>query len=513
MLGQHHHVPFDDPNLEHYQNAHVIDYDTFTTNLAISLARDAWRAGYPDDLEAGAKTLAGPAGGSVVNAALALSVETAVAEDEEAEEHSTAALQSAQDAKQAAVLRGDLPNQKVRLADGSSRTRGEIQVGHHERTQATAHRVARGDLEHQEQQPGPGIRFLIVPVLALIEMFLLIWPVTNASWSDPKSVAYFAGLAVLFIIMNEKLPKLAGTAIRDDREASRAARELTAVGVTASRDGDTAAGRAITGHVDEPLVRKARSKMIWCCSLVGAAIAIYAAVMATRVVRLAAPLGSMLYAVLAAALITAFTAGTLVYLVRWWSRGNALGDEHREHGALLDESRSHAEYLKEQSYASLTVSADAAEEAERHLKLGDQAISDGTHRAGRALQKAAKILGLDSLYTPKPENVVPVDRPVRDRVMGNLNRAAAIRTEVVKILEGPHPFAPVAPAPNPWELRTRPRRGLPNPAFIDPAQVGPLHAETDEGRSARHRMSWVLLALAVLLAAAVITAVTLFAHL
>jgi hypothetical protein len=72
-----------------------------------------------------------------------------------------------------------------------------------------------------------------------------------------------------------------------------------------------------------------------------------------------------------AALITAFTAGTLVYLVRWWSRGNVLGDEHREHGALLDESRSRAEYLKEQSYASLTVSADAAEEAERHLKLGD----------------------------------------------------------------------------------------------------------------------------------------------
>jgi hypothetical protein len=516
MPRQHHHIPLDDPNLEHYQNAHAIDHDIGTTNLAISLARDAWKAGYPDDPEAGPKTLTGPAGGAVVNAVMVPSVETAVAEDEEAEEHSTVALQAAQDAKAAADTRSDLPNHKVQLADGTSRTRGEIQTGHDVRAVATAQRVSRGDLEHQEQPPGPGLRFLVVPVLALIEMFLLLWPVTNASWSDPKSVAYFTGLAVIFIAMNEKLPELAGKAIRSHREAKHAAVELTAVGVTTSRDGHTVAGRAITGHADEGFVRRTRHRMLWCCVLVGTVIAIYAGVMATRVVRLAAPLGSLLYAVLAAALITSFTAGALVYLIWRWSRGNALGDEHREHGALLDESRARAEQLKAESHASLAASADASEEAERHLRLGDQAISDGTHAAGRTMQKAAKILGLESLHMPAPENIVAVGRPVRERVISNLDRAAAIRAEVVKILEGPHPFAPAVPAPNPWELRTQPRRGLPNPAFIDPAQIGPLHAEDDEETDdkplARYRRPWVLLLLAVLLAV-VIVAVILFAHL
>jgi len=37
---------------------------------------------------------------------------------------------------------------------------------------------------------------LVVTVLALIEVFLLIWPVTGASWADPTSVAYVIGLVV-----------------------------------------------------------------------------------------------------------------------------------------------------------------------------------------------------------------------------------------------------------------------------------------------------------------------------
>jgi hypothetical protein len=504
MTHQLHRVPFDDPNLELYENAHIMDNDNETTTRAISVARDAQRAGHPDDPEAGPRTVRGPSGASAVQATMAPFVEKAIALDDAAEHYSTESLQFAQQAKEAAEHRRDLPHQRVLLADGTSQTRGQVHAGHDARQQATAQRESRGDFEHHQMPPGPAARLLVVPVLALIEMFLLIWPVTNATWGDPKTVAYFVGLAALFLFMNEQLPKLAGKAVREEREATHAAWELTAVGATLAKDDDVAAGRAISGHVDERFVRKAERKKIRSCALVGAVIAIYAAVMATRVVRLAVPLGSIPFAVLAAALITAFTAGALFYMVRWWSRGNALGDQQREHGALLDDSRAVAEKLHYQCLATLTASADAAEEAERWLSLSDQAMSEGAQHSGIVLQKIGKILGMDAVHMPTPENLFPVDRPVRARAIGNLQAAASLRSQAVAILTGIHPFAPTGPALNPWQVRTGPRRALPNTAFLDPAQLSPLHVGSEPASRNRYRWHWPLLAAAALLTLAVL---------
>jgi hypothetical protein len=505
MNGKFTHIPLDHPYLDRYQNAHIIDGDAVSSRLAFSIAEDAYAAGHPADPEAAPRTLAGPSGAAAVQVAMTPYVQKAVDQDQAAEQYSAGALQHAQDAREAAERRRDLPHERVQLTDGSSRTRGQVHVGHDERVHATAQRESRGDFEHNQSPPGLPARLLVVPVLALIEMFLLIWPVTDASWADIRSVAYFVGLAVMFVFMNEKLPKLAGQAIRDAREARHGARELTVVGVTASREGDTRAGRGITGHAMEWFVNEAERKMVLCCAPVGVAIAVYAAVMATRVVRLAAPLGSPLFAWLAAALITAFTAGALIFMVRWWSRGNALGDQHREHGILLDESRALAEQLANQSRDALIAAYHAAEEAERHLKHGDQTTSDGVQYAGKVLQKAAKILGLDSVHTPRPENLLPVERPIRSRAVSTLDWVAASCVGTRELLSAPHPFPPAGPAPNPWEIRTRPRHALPNPVFIDYAQLGPLHDSGTERRT-WPRGRTVLLTVAVVVTFAAIAA-------
>lgn len=496
MTHQLHQVPFDDGNLEVYENAHIIDHDVETTTRAISVARDAHRAGHPDDPDAAHRTLCGPSGAAAVQATVAPFVEKVLTLDEDAERASSESLQFAQQAKQTAERRRDLPEERVLLADGTSQTRGQVHTGHDARQQATAQRESRGDFEHQRTPPGLAVLLLVVPVLSLIEMFLLIWPVTNATWGDPKTVAYFVGLAAVFLFMNERLPRLAGLAIREEREATHAAWELTAVGASLSRDGD-AAGRAISGHVDPRFVRKAERKKIRSCALVGAVIAIYASVMATRVARLAAPLGSFTFAMLAAALITAFTAGTLIYMIRWWSRGNALGDQQREHGALLDDSRALAEDLHQRCLVILTASVDAAEEAQRLMSLADQMVSEGVQRSGIVLQKVGKILGMDVVHMPGSENLFSVDRSVRARATDALRESASVRSEVEAMLGDPHPFAPTGPAPDPWQHRAAPRRAVPNVAFIDPSQLGPLHLSseprTGTDPAPRHRR-WLLAA-------------------
>jgi hypothetical protein len=478
MSQQPHLVPIDDPNLEAYENAHIIDHDLETTTSAISVARDARRAGHPDDPDAARRTVCGPAGAAAFQATMAPHFEQALALDEEAERLSAESLQAADRARQVAGRRRDLPEERVVLEDGTSQTRGQVHEGHEVRQQAAAQRESRGDHEHHQRPPGLPIRLLVNPVLSLIEMFLLIWPVTNATWSDPKTVVYFVGLAVMFIFMNERLPMLAGKAIREEREVTQAAWELTAVGTTLARDGDVNAGRAISGHADARFVRKAQHKKYLYCGLVGAVIVIYGAVMATRVTRLAAPLGSFSFAVLAAALITAFTAGALIYMVHWWSRGNALGDQLRDHGALLDDSRALAEELHHQCQVSLTASVDAAEEAQRLLSLSEQVLSEGVQRSGRVMQKIGKILGTDAVHIPVPDNLFSLDRSVQARVIGTLQASAAVRSEVEGILASPHPFAPSGPAPNPWQHRIGPRRALPNTALIEPHQLGPMHVNS-----------------------------------
>jgi hypothetical protein len=500
MTGRFHHVPLDDPYLDRFEEAHAIDRDPRSTTMAIGMVKDALAAGHPADGTAAGKILTGASAATAVQATMKPFHDEATGHDKEAEQHSNDAVQEALDAKEAAERRRDLPNEPVQLSDGSSRTRGQVHAGHEDRLAAAAQRETRGDFEHNARAPGLLARLPVIIVLALIEVFLLIWPVTDASWADPRSVAYVIGLVVLFLFMNEQLPKQAGQAIREAREATHAAWELTHIGLSASRNGDADTGREAAGHVDERFVRAAERKKRIRCGILGAVMAIYAAVMFTRVERLTAGLGWPLgFVLLAAGLITAFTVGGMLVLAWWWSRGNGLGDQFREYGALTDQSRAIAEDLAGQARAHVSLSAEAADQAHRQLDRGEQVMHNGYHTVGVGLQKAAKILGQESVMTPRKENLFAIGRPIRDRATGNLNRASAILAEAQQILAST-PFDPGAPHPSPWTARSAPRRARPNPAFVDPHQLGTLHTpEPGPTPHWRRRRTWIALA-AVLLA-------------
>jgi hypothetical protein len=513
MSRRFHHVPLDDPYLDRFGEAHAIDQDPPSTTMAIGIVKDAVAAGHPADGTAAERTLTGASAATAVQATMKPFHDEAVIYDQAAEEHSTDAVHAAQDAKEAAARRRDLPGEAVQLSDGSSRTRAQVHAGHEDRLAAAAQRETRGDFEHYARPPSLPVRLLVVVVLASIEVFLLIWPVTDASWAAPQSVAYVAGLVVLFLLMNEELPRLAGLAIRDAREAMHAAWELTQVGLTGSRGGDPAAGRETTGHVDERFVRAAEHKKWTGCGVLSAVAAIYSAVMFTRVDRLAAGLGWPTgFVLLASGLITAVTAGGLVILTWWWSRGNALGDQLREYGTLTDLSRALAEDLAAESRAYVGDCADATGLAHRQLDLAEQELHHGYHTIGVGLQKAAKILDQQAVLTPRPTNLFAVGRPVRDRATANLCRAKDLVTEAEQILARTSPFAPVGPHPNPWAARCASRQARANPAFVDPYQLGLLHIP--EPSPARWwQRPWVAgPAGAVLLALAAIVTVVLLIH-
>jgi hypothetical protein len=475
MPGRFHHVPLDHPYLLRFEAAHQMDRNPETTLMAIGMVDDALAAGHPGDQAAAARVLAGASGAAHVQAAMQPHLAEAIRCDQAAEEHSLEAVRRAQEARQLAEQRRDLPNESVQLADGSSLTRGQAHQQHDRLREAAAQREGRGDFEHNAQPPGFVTRALVITVLSLIEVFLLIWPVTDASWADPKSVAYVVSLVVLFLFMNEQLPRLAGLAVRESREMQHAAWENTRVGMSATRD-DPDAGREIIGHVDERHVRAARGKMRLRCGVLGAVLAVYSAVMFTRVDRLAAGLGWPLpFVLLAAGLITIFTAGSVVVMAWWWSHGNGLGDQLREHGAITAESRAIAEDLAGQSRAWARDSRDATDQAHRQLDLGEQAIHRGYQTVALGLQKAARILGLDSVHTPKQENMFPAGRPIRARAAGNIDRAGDILAQTRRLLDAPPPFHPAGAAPNPFRSRSAPRQAPPNPTFVDPHQIGALH--------------------------------------
>jgi hypothetical protein len=512
MTGRIHHVPLDDPYLERFEEAHAIDRDTQSTTMAIGIVKDAVAAGHPADGSAAAKVLTGASAATAVQATMKPFHDKATSYDEQAEGHSVDAVQAALDAKEIAERRRDLPHEAIQLSDGSSRTRGQVHAGHEDRMTAAAQRETRGDFEHNARPPGLPVRVLVISVLALIEVFLLIWPVTDASWADAKSVAYVIGLIVLFVFMNEQLPKQAGQAIREAREATHAAWELTHVGLSASRGGDADAGREAAGHVDERFVRSTERKKRTRCGILGTVMAIYAAVMFTRVDRLAAGLGwPLAFVLLAASLITAFTVGATLVLTWWWSRGNALGDQLREYGARTDESRAIAEDLTDQAHAHARSSADATDQAHRQLNLGEQAMHSGYHTVGVGLQKAAKILDQQSVLTPGPENLFAIGRPIRNRAASNISHAKAVLAEAQQILASA-PFGPVTPHPNPWAARSGPRRAPANPVFVDPHQLGTLHTP-EPGPTPRWRQPkvWITLA-AVLLTLASLAVIIVLSH-
>ena len=481
MPGKFHYVSLDNPYLQRFEEAHAIDSDPQSTTMAISIVQDAVANGHPGNDEAAVKVLTGPSAAMVVQATMKPFHDRATTHDQAGEQHSLAAVDASRAAKQTAEWRGDLINETVQLSDGTSRTRGQVHAGHDARLAAAAQRETRGDLEHNARPPSLAGRWLVVVVLALIEVFLLIWPVTDANWADAKSVAYVGGLVVLFVFMNEQLPKITGLAIREAREAVHAARELTHVGLTASRSDEPGAGRETTGHVDERFVRTAERKRATWCAVLGTVMAIYATVMFSRVERLAAGLDwPLTFVLLAAALITVFTVGGMLVLTWWWSRGNALGDQLREYGAITDESRSLAEDLAEEYQDHVRGSEQAAAEAHSELDLGERAMYDGYHTVGVGLQKAAKILDQEKVHIPKPTNLFAIGRPIRSRAAGHLDEAKAILAEAGQILASASPFDPAVVHPDPWTPRSAPRQARANPAFVDPYQLGVLHTLVTE---------------------------------
>jgi hypothetical protein len=81
MTHQLHRVPFDDANLEAYEDAHIIDHDLETTTRAVSVARDAHRAGHPGDPDAARRTVCGPSGAAAVQATMAAFIQKVLALD------------------------------------------------------------------------------------------------------------------------------------------------------------------------------------------------------------------------------------------------------------------------------------------------------------------------------------------------------------------------------------------------------------------------------------------------
>jgi hypothetical protein len=510
MPGKFHDVSLDDPYLLRYEEAHAIDSDPQSTAMAIGIVQDAVASGHPADDAAAARVLTGPSAAMAVQTTMKPSHDQATMHDKTAEQHSLVAVEEAKEARQAAERRRDLPNEAVRLSDGTARTRGQVHVGHDSRLAAAAQRETRGDFEHNARDPGLAARLLVVVVLALIEVFLLIWPVTDANWADAKSVAYVGGLVVLFVFMNEQLPRITGRAIREAREVIHAARELTQVGLTVGRADDPDAGRETTGHVDERFVRTVKRKRLAWLIVLGTVIAVYSAVMFTRVERLAVGLSwPAPFVLLAAALITVCTVGGMLVLTWWWSRGNALGDQLREYGAVTDESRAIAEDLVEEYRDRCRASEEAAAAAHSELDLAERAMHDGYHTVGVGLQKAAKILDQEKVLTPKPENLFAIGRPIRNRAVRHIDDAAAILVEAGRILASASPFDPAVVHPDPWAPRSAPRRARANPIFVDPYQLGVLHTPASEHVAVwrRHRMWTVLAAIVVVVVGLAIIAI------
>jgi hypothetical protein len=476
-------LPFDDPHIELWDELYGIDQDEVSTKIAIELVRAADGA----DPDAAAVALRGPGGAVAIQGGMQRFVDKAVEQDKEAERHSAASRKLAEDARECARRRRELPGEPVELSNKSSQTRGQVLAGYEHRQQEADQCEARGDFEHRGTRPTLPARLIVAGVLALIEAFLLIWPVTNASVHDPKNMVAFAGLVLAFFMVNDYLPKHTGESIRLARDARAAAVENTSIGITHGRRGERAKGREILGDVDQGNLARTERRRNSYCGLLGLAVAVYAAVVFRRITLLAFPLGqSLTFAVLAATLITVFTAGGLILLAGWWARGNQLGDQLREYGEITTEGRLQANQLEDQARELLRKSHDAAETAATHLAFGAQEVENGYRSAAVGAQKAARQLRLPAVVVPQPENLYTSSRPVATRATENLANAAGIRREVADMLAEPAPF-PAGRISTPWEKRTTLRTARPNPAFIDPShRVGP-HLSGD---SPRRRRRW-----------------------
>jgi hypothetical protein len=469
------HLPLDHPYLARLHAVHQMDRNPDTTSMALGIVDDALAAGHPADETAAIRVMTGASAAAHCQALIQPHLTDAIDHDVAANEHSVTAMRWSEAAREDAEHCRALPAESVRLADGSSLTRGQVHGRQEQLLDTAAQREGRGDFEHTQTPPGPAIRALLVTVLSVIEVFLLIWPVTDASWADVSSVGYVAGLVAIFLVMNELLPKRAGHAIRAAREARHAAWEITSVGLSEARCGREL-GRQLTGHVDERQVRAAeRRKWLWCC-LLGGVLAVYAAVMFTRVQRLAAGMGLGLpFVLLAAGLITIFTAGSVIVVAIWWSAGNSLGDQLREHGAIVGESRALAAACRNRFREHASYLSQAADLARSELDLAEQALQDGYQAVGLGLQKAAKLLDLQTVPTPRPENLFPAGRPIRDRAVSNIATAHRAVLAAERAMAESAPFTPTGPAPNPWKFRSWSRQAPANPAFVDPFQRGVLH--------------------------------------
>jgi hypothetical protein len=456
------HLPADDARHDQVEVVHAVDQDDVTTGIAVAIMSTALAAGHPDDPDAAAAVLRGPAAAVAVHGTLGRRggpLETVFEHDEAAAALAAAAGEHARSARRTAEERAGLPQESTEMSDGVVLTLDQLQDAVESRARTAAQREEAGDFEHRVEPPGRAARWTVAAVLSVAETFLLLWPVTNASWRNALSVAYVAGLVVMFLLMNDWLPRHCGGAFRAHREVTDAAAETSrpAVALRAGRAGPG-------GRVDACVVRlRALHRVLWAIGL-AVVLTVYAGVMYVRITTLAERIWDGGLVVLAALLITLFTAGAPVVLAWRWSRGNALGDQLRECGGLLAQARRTADDLADRARDEVERCRRAVEAARMEVVRGDQTLADGYRRIGVGLQKAAALLDLSVVPRPDPENLLPVTREARAQVLVTLDEVATICRYAERLLER-EPLLPRSPAPDPWARRRRPGGARPDPAY------------------------------------------------
>jgi hypothetical protein len=92
MTGRFHHVSFDNPYLDRFEEAHAIDHDPQSTTMAIGIVTDAVAAGHPGDGAAAAKVLTGASAATAFQATMNAFHDEAITHDHAAEQHSADAV-------------------------------------------------------------------------------------------------------------------------------------------------------------------------------------------------------------------------------------------------------------------------------------------------------------------------------------------------------------------------------------------------------------------------------------
>ncbi|MFC4943288.1 hypothetical protein [Pseudonocardia sp. GCM10023141] len=457
------------PNSERLQIRAAEPFDPVSVYVANTIIDSAVAAGHPDDAAVAAATLRGPGAAAAIQSALHRAdgpVDHVHALDIAALEFATSAVTHAADAYRDAATREALPRETVNMLDGAGLTRGQVAGGLHDRQRAAARNEERGNFEHRESPPVLLMRVLCAVTLSTIDFFLLLVPVTNASLSEPLSIAYVLGLLGLLILMNDTLPLMTGHAFRNHREQLHAVWDNVGPSAVKVQRKDADRGRTAAGQADLRRLRAtALNRTIWSAALT-VVVLVYGSLIFTRVLNLATRLGTAtpLTAGLAAGLVTACTVAAPLFLTWRWSRGNRLGDQVREFGALTAESSALAEQLAQTAVDAVVEAELAIGNARSMIVIADEDGARAMSAVNVGLQLASDRLGQPDVVVPASANVFPISREARDHAEVLLERAQRQIVEIDAMLKV-DPFPANGAAPDPWSGRhcTRPGRAVPVP--------------------------------------------------